>query len=190
MLRKSTDGKKIPSKGTVIKFSLIMLVAGVLLMVLMRVGDDERDPQHITPAISNPPVLQTQADTLCVRLAEMLSLVEGAGKVRVLIHESRSYETVFARNTTSDRSVLTEEDAAGGVRDNFQERTTETIVTINRREGGETPLVLYENAPRIEGVLIVAEGGGNIVVRDALVRAASGLLGIPIHNVIVLPMER
>lgn len=127
-------------------------------------------------------------DSLERRMEEILSLVDGAGKVRVLINYSQSAESVVAKNVTADASETAETDSTGGERRQSQSKNQESVVTLRQKDGNEEPLVLYEAAPKIEGVIIVAEGGGDVVVRDALIRAASGLLGVAIHKVSVLKM--
>ncbi|MCL1787241.1 MAG: stage III sporulation protein AG, partial [Defluviitaleaceae bacterium] len=57
------------------------------------------------------------------------------------------------------------------------------------RQGVGTPLVLREVEPRIEGIVIIAEGGDSPFVRDALTRAARAVLGLEAHMIQVLTME-
>ncbi|MCL2704554.1 MAG: hypothetical protein FWE91_13290 [Defluviitaleaceae bacterium] len=178
-------------KKKVVANLFTVLVVGVLLLVLAQTmlrpeeaGKPRSLPQHQPTETESK---QTGV-SLEARLEEILSLVEGAGTVRVMIHEARGQETVFAREQTLDESKTKELDSSGGSREQSQVRTNNLMVTLNRREGGDEPLVLYENAPKIEGVIIVAEGGGDIIVRDALIRAASGLLGVAVHKVTVLQM--
>jgi stage III sporulation protein AG len=184
------------NRKNVVRNLVMVLIAGVILLVLVKAfpGISEQNPgfsaapspvSSVTDGISRTPL-----HTLEQRLEDILSLVAGAGEVRVLIHETRSAETVYARNATLDETKLSETDANGGTREQNQQKTTDAIVTLNRREGGNEPLILYENAPKIEGVIIVAEGGGNLFVRDALIRAASATLGVAIHKISVLEMAK
>ena len=43
--------------------------------------------------------------------------------------------------------------------------------------------------PEIEGVIIVAEGGGDIIVKNSLISAANAALGVPTHKIEVLKMK-
>lgn len=172
----------------------IVLVAAVVLLLLAQgfLGSSENvpvaDDGHGYFGRADPPVCEGGGrPDIEVRLEEILSLVDGAGEVRVLLHFATGPQTVFARDTTLDESALSETDGVGGNREQSQQRLQSNVVTLSRREGGDEPLVLYENSAQIEGVIIVAGGGGNIFVRDALTRAANALLGVPIHKISVLP---
>ena len=182
-------------EGKLVTRLFVFLAVGVTLLVVAQfvLEPDNTDlpqnySQRYSPRYSYEPQFSIIRPDIEIRLEEILSLVEGAGETRVLVHFAQGPESVFARNETIEESYMAEKDSAGGTREQSQTRSTSSIVTINRREGGDEPLRLFENAPRIEGVIIVAQGGANIIVRDALTRAASGLLGVPIHKITVLPM--
>ena len=90
-------------------------------------------------------------------LERVLSGIEGAGTVSVMISFSDDGERVIAMETT------TLEDG--------------TVVTAPALVGGEV-VVLEEKKPEISGVLIVAEGAGSLSVRFNLLSAAASVLDI------------
>ncbi|MCL2456070.1 MAG: hypothetical protein FWD19_00800 [Defluviitaleaceae bacterium] len=122
------------------------------------------------------------------RLADFFSLVEGAGKVHVMVSPLASRETVFAVDTNSNQSHTTEQDSQGGTRETRNYQNNEKTVIITNRQGADTPLVLREIEPRIEGIVIIAEGGDDPFVREALTRAARAVLGLDAHMIQVLTM--
>jgi len=124
-----------------------------------------------------------------IRLEEFFSLVEGAGQVRVMVSPLAGRETVFAVDVNESRSYSTEEDAQGGSRETRQHTSQEQTVMVTDRAGTDRPLVLREIEPRIEGIVIIAEGGDNPFVREALTRAARAVLGIDAHLIQVLTMK-
>ena len=118
------------------------------------------------------------------RLEEALSLVEGAGDVRVMVTFSQGRETVFAVDRNTNTSTMQEQDAQGGTRyQSSQQSQEDTLIVLDR------PLVIKETPPVIGGVMIIAEGGDNVLVRDGLIRATSTLLSIDINRVQVLKMK-
>jgi stage III sporulation protein AG len=122
------------------------------------------------------------------RLEEAFSLIEGAGQVRVLVSLLPEKETVFAKDTNTSDSYTRETDAQGGSREQRSRTNQEKLITITN--AGETlPLVLREIEPGIAGVVIIAEGGDNVFVKDALTRAACTVLDIKANKVQVLKME-
>jgi len=122
-------------------------------------------------------------------LEAFLTLVAGAGHVRVMVSAFGDKETVFVTDSTSSRSHIIEEDAEGGTRDQRQYTNQEQTVIIRDQSGTDRPLVKREITPRVEGIVIIAEGGDDPFVRDALSRAAITVLGVEPHRVHVLPMQ-
>lgn len=122
------------------------------------------------------------------RLEEALSQVEGAGKVKVLLTISYGREIVVAENSTVDETDTKETDKDGGSREISSKKTDSKKIMLSEG-GGEEPLILKEIAPRIEGVILVAQGGDNVVLKDALIKATATVLGIESHKVQVLKMK-
>lgn len=120
------------------------------------------------------------------RLEEFFSLVDGAGRVRVMISPFAGRETVFAMDKNMSESTSTEQDAQGGTRETRQYQTQEQTVMITDRQGTDRPLVVREVFPQVTGIVIIAEGGDNPFVQDALTRAARAVLGVEPHMVQVL----
>ena len=188
--------KHMEVKDRKILMYLIMLVAaGMLLMLWGRTERNAAHPEYpqavpvfaYQPDETPPPGQSTRPErALEEELEAFFSLVEGAGRVRVMVSASGGRETVFAVDTTSNHSYLMEEDAGGGTRDQRQISTQEQTVIITDRNGLDQPLILREIEPRIEGVVIIAEGGDDPFVRDALTRAAIAVLGVEAHKVQVL----
>jgi len=123
------------------------------------------------------------------RLSEILSMVEGAGSVEVMLTFSQSREIVLAENTTLNETSVKEEDSAGGSRDSHTLSRDERTILIQSPGGAQEPIILREIVPSVEGVIIVSEGGDNVFVREALIRAATVVLGVDIHRVQVLQMK-
>lgn len=101
-------------------------------------------------------------------LGDALSKVDGAGKVKVVITVSSGIRSEYAEDVkkTSDENKTTE---------------TRSLVLV-----GGKPVVLREIYPDITGVLVVADGADNIVVKMAILDAATTVLGIPCDKVKIL----
>ena len=190
--------KHIEAKDRKIVLYLVMIAAaGILLMLL---GRTTRSPASTAEEPPLPAIFQTPEHTappasaarperaLEEELEAFFSLVAGAGQVRVMISPLGGTETVFAVDTTTSRSYILEQDAQGGTRDQRQTSSQEQTVVIRDRNGVEMPLVLREVAPRVEGIVIITEGGDDPFVRDALTRAAMAVLGVEAHKIQVLTM--
>jgi len=188
--------RKMAMENKKVTFYLIALIAvGVFALVLRRnITDDETAvtslPQEITTptnhaALPRPPEFSTE-QALETRLEEFFSLVEGAGKVRVMISPLTGGETVFAVDKNQNQTTTSETDSGGGTREVNQHQSQETTVIITDRGGTSYPLVLREVEPTAQGIVIIAQGGNDPFVRDALTRAAMAVLGLDAHTVQVL----
>jgi len=195
--------KYMEAKDRKIVMYLVMIVAaGAMLMLWGRTArradviQPGSEPQVVAAFQYQLPEQPAQAThirperALEEELEAFLSLVNGAGRVRVMVSSFGGRETVFAVDTNSSHSYVVEEDAQGGTRDQRQHTTQEQTVIITDRNGLDQPLILREIDHRIEGVVIIAEGGDDPFVRDALTRAAMAVLGADAHRIQVLAMAQ
>ena len=111
------------------------------------------------------------------RLSELLSQVEGAGKVEVMIFADSSSEMVPAYNNQSDSSSN-----EGTGSKSVQSSERQDLAT----SGGDSPVILKVIIPEIKGVVVVAEGADDVLVRQQLNDAVCTLLGVPEHRVQIL----
>ena len=176
------------------------LIVGLFLMLVSNFFREVESPQErqimSEPSyyINTPPANVSESEhhvyerALEKRLEEVLSLVDGAGKVRVMVSLAQRQETVFAVDRNINESRSQEADAQGGTRYQTSHSSQDKTLIITDRAGVDRPLVIKEVPPIIGGVMIIAEGGDKVNVRDALIRATSALLGIDINRVQVMKM--
>ena len=112
------------------------------------------------------------------RMAEILSKVQGAGAVDAMLTYCRTEERTIAQDEVREES---ERDG--------KFRVEQKAVLTEEKGGNTAPFILSENAPVIEGVVIVAEGGGDATVQAALHQAAEALCNVPAHKIAVLQMK-
>jgi len=186
--------RKLAVENKKLAFYLVALVAlGVFALMLGRSQlptlpsyTTPEKPQEPNNLFNHVPSAFEQERALETRLEEFFSLVEGAGRVRVMISPLTGRETVFAVDVSKSGSASNEADAQGGTRETHQYQSQEQTVIITDRQGTDTPLILREIDPQITGIVIIAEGGDSPFVRDALTRAARAMLGVDAHNIQVL----
>ena len=106
-----------------------------------------------------------------------------------MITLAQSHEIVVAEDGKYDRTHTEETDTGGGRRTVEALNTSGTKITIKGEDGSISPLILKTIAPRVEGVIIAAQGGGDAVVQEQLIRAAQTVLGVEPHKVQVLKMK-
>lgn len=134
-------------------------------------------------------MMAQEEETLARKLEQMLSQVEGAGKVKVTVRLSSSTQQEYAVNTTSSRRTTEEKEQGGGNRLTTENSNQEQLVLI-RNGQEEKPVVEKEQAARVKGILVVADGAGEPYVKASLFRATRVALGVAAHKIIILPKER
>lgn len=115
-------------------------------------------------------------DNITTQLEKTLSQVEGAGKVKVLINYSQSGEKILAYDMESNVNE----------KDNGKENNSKSEVVY---DGNKMPVILKEYMPKVEGVIIVAQGGNIEGVKKQLISGTVALLGIDSHKIEVLKMK-
>lgn len=127
----------------------------------------------------------TEEDYIEKKLEDIFSQVEGAGSVMVMVRTASKGEIVVAEEKKTSENISSE---ANG--EKVTEITEEkTVVLMENKDGTQVPLIIKNVENPIEGILIVAEGGGDISVKDALVSAAQALLNLPANKIQVLKMK-
>ncbi len=122
------------------------------------------------------------------RLKEVLSAIQGAGKVEVMISYKAGKETVPAMNTIESSTQTEEHDSNGGIRRVSQTDINTQPVSLTGPNGSQ-PLITREIEPEVQGVIVVAEGADDVRVRVELQQAVQTLLGISSNQVEVFVME-
>lgn len=122
------------------------------------------------------------------RLEQVLKDVEGVGKVKVMITLQDQGEYVLEKDWTQSSQDISEED--GSVKRSTKERQSqeETVYSQNSGSGGE-PFVKREVTPRVEGVLVVAEGGGESKTVKNISDAVLALFPVEVHKIKVVKMN-
>jgi stage III sporulation protein AG len=109
------------------------------------------------------------------KLEVILSEIDGAGKVSVLIYFDGTTEIVTADNVETTTSG-----------DVTEENRTPILINDN---GSSDPIIIKEKMPEIKGVVVVAEGANNIKVRLELIRATTTALSIDEDKVEIFKMK-
>lgn len=163
-------GKKLQG----LRYPLLILLLGVILLLIP--GKQEERPQN--------PVATEQTEADCAdttvlenRLAELLSQVEGAGQVKVLLSIRTEGETLYQTDSR------TEQDGNGG-----EHREISTVL-VDGTGSTQTPLVRQQTAPEYQGAVILSQGAENPAVRLALVEAVADLTGLSTDRISVMKMK-
>lgn len=164
---------------------ITVFVVGLLLIVSTGIGRKD-DKVVETTQVQNNNV--TYEQTLENRLEEALKTVNGAGEVKVMVTIESGTEKQYVTDEQKESSYTKESDNEGGERVVQTEKSNSNIVFENN-SSKNTPLVSKQKESKIQGVLIVTEGGDNVYITEAFTRVAVSLLGVSADKVTVLKMN-
>jgi stage III sporulation protein AG len=122
------------------------------------------------------------------RLEKLLGAIDGIGKVEVMITLSSSEEVVLAKESDITSSDTVEADAQGGTRDVSQWENQESAV-VQSVGSDSWPYVIKTLLPKVEGVVVVAQGAGSNLMNKNIGEAVDALFGIGLHKIKVLKMK-
>lgn len=122
------------------------------------------------------------------KLEEILSGMDGVGKVEVMITLSSTEELVVMKDSESENTRTDETDSEGGSRSIIQTNRTET--TVYRSSGNDRdPYVVKTILPSVEGVVVVAEGAGNGIMDKSITEVVQALFDVGVHKIKVVKMR-
>lgn len=182
-------------KANILNMRVIWVgVVGILLLVFGNL----LAPQEKTPEVNAPPMAQmpiasklpeSRQELIEQRLAQVLSKVRGAGQVSVAVTLDGGSVKEHAKNVVRETKIVEEKDTAGSVRTTTETKENEEVI-LSRESGADQPVIVREIEPEIKGVLIVAEGAADSMVKSQLTRAAETGLGIASYKITVLPQRK
>lgn len=145
------------------KFAILILALGLLLMAL---------PGRTEPATT---VQETQPEPerdVAQELSRILSQIQGAGKVEVLLTLEAGEETLYQYDEN--------------LSDSAQNRDT---VTVTDGQRGQTGLVRQVLPATYRGAVVVCQGADDPRIRLAIVEAVSMATGLGADRISVLKMK-
>ena len=176
--------EKIQNKSGKEKITIVVLT-GILLLVISlptgsKSGQTETNENTQTRQTGLSESAKSYETVLEEKLEKALKKVEGVGEVSVVITLKNTSEKIIAADSDYSESVIQESDSAGGMRSTTQQSGSTSNIYYDTQEGSE-PYVTKENMPEVEGIVIVAKGGG-----DGNVCAD---ITVPAHKIKVLKMN-
>lgn len=123
------------------------------------------------------------------RTKEILEKIVGVGTVDIMVTVDSTEEIVVVRDMNDTQQLSEETDANGGKRHTTQYTRDGEIVTYTQ-SGDETPIITKRIKPQVRGVLVVAKGAENKVVRSLIQQAVEKGLNVPSYRVSVVPRKQ
>ena len=150
------------------KFAAIVLVIGIAFLLL---------PNRVeSKNISSTETKQPEETSLAERLEQIISMIDGAGTVRVLLTTASGEEILFQTDGDSSQTA-----------DTSSVKTT--TVTVTQTDKEEVGLIKQINPPEYLGAIIVCQGADKPSVKLSIVDAVSKATGLGADRISVLKMK-
>lgn len=170
--------KKVKEKLRTINkndYIIFFLIGILLLIIAIPTGDKKEKESQIIESSQekeNVNLKNEEYSDLCEkRLEEMLKKMDGVGKVKVMVTVKNDGNKIIDKN--SDVSN--------------EERKSETV--LYDEDDNTKPYVTSNEYPQIEGVLVVAQGGGNPSVNAQISDAIFALFDVELHKIKIVKMS-
>ncbi|KOP63934.1 stage III sporulation protein AG [Bacillus sp. FJAT-18019] len=124
-----------------------------------------------------------------MRTKTMLEQIVGVGSVDVMVTVESTEELVMQKDMKDTQELTEETDANGGKRHVTSYQRDGQIVTYDS-SGDETPIITKKIKPQVRGVLVVAKGAENEVVKGLIVDAIQRGLNVPSYRISVVPRKQ
>jgi len=151
------------------KYALAILAVGLLLMLMPLGGNKSQTQAEQTEQAA------VQTEDAQLALQRILSRIDGAGKVEVLLTVASGSLTVYQEDA----------DVKGGENDSARYDT----VIIRGENGRESGLIQRVDPPKYLGAVIVCQGADKAAVKLAIVEAVSKATGLGADQISVLKMK-
>lgn len=180
--------KKIPKNQL-----LIGGLAGILLLVIAIPVEKKAEPggepeQEWEAGQTSEEDTGDYARRMELKLRKILGNIEGVGQVEVMITLKDDGQQLVEKDRGRSSQDIQEQDGTTTRTDTQQQSQEETVYSDGNESGG-TPFVAKEIVPEVEGVLVVAEGGGNSQVAKNISDAVLALFPVEVHKIKVVKMN-
>jgi len=162
------------------KKNIVLVAIAVLIMLLLFFSEifSENNKENVSK--ENTEIYSSQyIDKTEKELEELLESINGAGEVKVMITLETCYENVFAKGYNEKNDNKT---------DSYKSESEEEYIIIKNGSNNEECLVVKVYEPAVKGVAVIAQGAGNVQVKNAITQTVCALFDISTAKVSVEKM--
>lgn len=129
----------------------------------------------------------TGASETAEKVADIVSAIEGVGKSEILITYDGAESVQIAYDEETVTTVTTDsDDNSDRVVENTTTTSTPVIITV---DGVQQPLIVSKTPAKIQGIVVVAEGGDDVAVKIKIIDAICALLKVDGSKIKVYKMK-
>ena len=170
---------------------LILLIITVIAINMIWGKEEEQVEEQASYKVlasqtENSNIIEESEYDLQAELEDILSKMDGIGKVDVLITYSQTSTVVPMYSQTESSTITEETDSGGGTRKQESSNLNKEIITDGENKAITQTVML----PKVEGAIVIAEGGGNATIKSNIIQAVSAVTGLATYKVQVFEMKK
>lgn len=191
-----------PNKKKVENLVVFILILIITLIVINVIWNGDKKSDNTQKSDPNKKLAQTTQgvdkseevsanakDKLVVDLENILSKINGVGKVEVMVTYAETSKTQPVYNEESTEEETEEKDTQGGTRKVTQTDSRKEVI-YEERDGEKTLVTQSTISPKIEGAIITAEGADDATVKTNIIQAVEAVTGLATHKIQVFKMTK
>lgn len=187
------DGNNKKKIENILVFIVILAITIVAINYIWNGDETSKSSNEVPEAENSNSVVQVSTHSFYdeneEKLANILSNIEGVGKVKVLLTYSQTSTYIPLYNENLRESNTTETDSSGGSRTVAESDSEKEVIYKEDSSGNREPVTQSVISPQIEGAIITAEGADNAEVKSAIVQAVEAATGLATHKIQVFKMS-
>lgn len=189
-----------PNKKKVENLVVFILILIITLIVINVIWNGDKKSNDTQKSDLNKRLAQTTQsqndskqvstnteDKLVIDLENILSKINGVGKVEVMITYSETSKNQPVYNEERTEEKTEEKDTQGGTRKVTQTDSRKEVI-YEEKDGEKTLVTQSTISPKIEGAIITAEGANDATVKTSIIQAVEAVTGLPTHKIQVFKM--
>jgi stage III sporulation protein AG len=173
-----------------IVFGIILIIGGSQFIEKDKIELENDNTVEEVVAVNSDNEVTDYERQMEEKVEKILSQIEGAGNVAVMMTYESGEEIIPAFNSNNSETVTEEKDDRGGVRNIATKEDDDEIIVIKGGEGIEEPIILKKLKPKLVGIVVAAEGANNPKVKLNIQEAMKALFNLQSNRIVVLQKEK
>ena len=195
LIIKKTEKNNKKTIENLVVFVIILIITLIVINTIWKddknkdSGDNKMFSKVVNKIDENTKEVSGKEDDTEEKIENILSKIDGVGKVKVLITYSSTSMVIPLYNEDSEESLTEENDKEGGTRQITENRRKKDII-YKESSGEKITITQSVISPKMEGAIITAEGAANAQVKSNIIQAVEAATGLSTHKIQVFEMKK
>lgn len=178
--------KKIMEIKKIGKEKLILLILAGIMLIGVSYFENGRSEGQTKVSETKYDGVSFEDDygkTMEQKISDMIKGIKGVSKVSVMVTLKSGNEKVVKEDSEDEASLSKK--GSDEEKNNSQKKKT----VILENDNGESPYVVKEMYPEVEGIAVMASGIGDSSKKEEIIKMLSALFDVPLHKISVVEID-